>query len=353
MHKNIPIFIPHLGCPHQCVFCNQRSISGCEQFDERTVGAEIERALSTVAEGTECEIAFFGGSFTGIDRDLMCRLLEEAERFVRAGRVGGIRLSTRPDYIDEEILSILSRYSVKTVELGLQSMDDGVLEASGRGHFAETARRACRAVVGAGFSLVGQMMIGLPASTPLSEVQTAEEICSLGASAARIYPTVVFYGTPLCRMTECGAYTPLTVEEAAERSARVLAVFEEHAVPCIRIGLCASEGLTSSETVMAGPNHPALGELVWNEYYYERIRRAVEATGGVGERITLCVPRGEVSKAVGQRRRNLLRLERETGTTVARVEQVLPHGEIAVRKFRPQSHPTNKTNSQEEQLPCT
>jgi histone acetyltransferase (RNA polymerase elongator complex component) len=353
MHKNIPIFIPHLGCPHQCVFCNQHSISGCVQFDERTAEAEIEQALSTLADGADAEIAFFGGSFTGIDRTLMCRLLDLAERYVGQGRVTGIRLSTRPDYIDGEILSILSRYSVRTVELGLQSMDDAVLVASGRGHTAEQARRACRAVVEAGFSLVGQMMIGLPASTIESEIKTAEEICELGAVAARIYPTVVFYKTPLCEMTARGDYIPLSVSEAAERSAQVLSVLEERGVSCIRIGLCASDGLTSPETVLAGPNHPALGELVWNEYYYKRIRRAVEAAGLLGERIMLRVPRGETSKVVGQRRKNLLRLSEETGTAVGRVEAVLSHGEIEVCPFRPQAHPTNETNSQEEQLPCT
>ena len=165
-HRNIPIFIPHLGCPNQCVFCNQRSISGCKEFDREDVRAQIERALSTIPNGTETEIAFFGGSFTGIDRGLMTWLLDTAESYVKDGRVSSIRLSTRPDYITPEILKILSNYSVGTIELGLQSMDDEVLMRTARGHTAKTAREACRAVVEAGFSLVGQMMIGLPASTP-------------------------------------------------------------------------------------------------------------------------------------------------------------------------------------------
>ena len=141
-HINIPIFIPHLGCPNNCVFCNQRSISGHEEFNISSVREEIEAVLSTVGADDVCEIAFFGGSFTGIDRGLMTELLDIAEEYVAAKKVESIRLSTRPDYISEEILDILSRYSVKTIELGLQSMCDEVLETSKRGHTKECAERA-------------------------------------------------------------------------------------------------------------------------------------------------------------------------------------------------------------------
>lgn len=317
-HKNIPVFIPHLGCPNQCVFCNQRSISGCREFDESSVERQIAGALKTIPVGVETEIAFFGGSFTGIERGLMIRLLETAQKFVDAGRVQSIRLSTRPDYINAEILSLLSRFSVRTIELGLQSMDDEVLLATRRGHSAEDARRACRAIVDAGFSLVGQMMIGLPASNPEKEIDTAKEIVALGASAARIYPTVVFYDTPLCEMAREQTYHALSLEEAVRRSAAVLKIFVHSRVPCIRIGLCASESLTSPEEVYAGPNHPALGELVWNEYNYGLIRDAVTAAGLWGQNVTLLVPRGEESKVVGQRRCNLVRLLRETNTRVCK-----------------------------------
>ncbi|MBQ9131967.1 MAG: radical SAM protein, partial [Clostridia bacterium] len=164
-HRNIPIFIPHLGCPNQCVFCNQCSISGCRQFSPAQVTRQIDAALSTVPKGTPVEIAFFGGSFTGIDRELMIGLLEMAQAYVDRGAVDSIRLSTRPDYISQEILEILARYSVRHIELGLQSMNDGVLQACRRGHTAAQAEEACRAVVAAGFSLTGQMMIGLPGSS--------------------------------------------------------------------------------------------------------------------------------------------------------------------------------------------
>jgi len=318
-HVNIPVFIPHLGCPNQCVFCNQRSISEHQDFSEESVRDEIEQVLSTLSPEDEAEIAFFGGSFTGIDRDLMCRLLDLAETYVKEGRVASIRLSTRPDYIDDEILSILSRYSVKTIELGLQSMDDDVLLSCRRGHTAEQAEAACRAVVDAGFSLVGQMMIGLPGATPASEIETAKKICELGASAVRIYPTVVFYDTPLCEMAQHGAYTPLSVEEAVERTAPVLQFFRARALPCIRVGLCATESLTSPDAVYAGPNHPALGEMILGECLYQKVKEKVLQSGLAGEGIILEVPPRELSATVGQHRRNIEKLQRETGVTVHRV----------------------------------
>ncbi len=318
-HRNIPIFIPHLGCPNQCVFCNQHSISGCEQFDPTQVKAQIDRTLSTIGTNHETEIAFFGGSFTGIDRDLMISLLEMAQEYVNGGSVKSIRLSTRPDYINAEILEILSKYAVRHIELGVQSMSDHVLLASRRGHTAQEAEYACRAVVEAGFSLVGQMMIGLPKSTLSDELETAERICRLGANAARIYPTVVFHKTPLCEMVKSGEYAPLRVEEAVRRSAAVLKVFKKHGVPCIRIGLCATEQLSDPSEVYAGPNHPALGELVQNEYYYEKCEEILSQQNLLGQEILLRVPASEVSKVVGQHRSNLVRLARTTNTRVIKV----------------------------------
>ncbi|MBQ2249438.1 MAG: radical SAM protein [Clostridia bacterium] len=343
-HCNIPIFIPHMGCPNQCVFCNQRSISGRKSFDVRTVREEIERALQTIPAEAEAEIAFFGGSFTGIDRDLMISLLRTAQDFVDAGRVSSIRLSTRPDYLSEEILGLLSRYSVRHIELGLQSMSDRVLAACRRGHTAKQARWACRAVKAAGFSLVGQMMIGLPESTPEEEEATAREICALGADAARIYPTVVFYDTPLCALAQAGDYTPLSCEEAAKRSARALRILCERGVPCIRIGLCASEELVSPETVYAGPNHPALGELVWNAYYFDEVRTLLAREKLLGRRVILSVPEKAYSKVIGQHRANLSRWRAETGTEICRVIADKKTNEIRV-------FPEGYRNLKEEQ-PC-
>ncbi len=318
-HRNIPIFIPHMGCSHQCVFCNQRSISGKHGFTLDEVGGIIESALATLSPEDEVDIAFFGGSFTGIDRGLMVSLLELAQSYVNDGRVTSIRLSTRPDYISSEILDILSRYAVRVIELGLQSMDECVLKRSGRGHSAETARSACRMITSRGFELVGQMMIGLPSSTRESELATAREICALGAVAARIYPTVVFYETPLQEMMSRGEYTPLSTVDAVCRSADVLEVFEAHRIPCIRIGLCASESLTSSECVAGGPNHPALGELVWNEFYYRLLRKLLCELALTGREVVLYVPAARISQIVGQHRSNIKRLLRETDTRVYKI----------------------------------
>ena len=303
-HVNIPIFIPHLGCPNNCVFCNQRSISGHMSFDSASVEREIENALSTVSPEDECEIAFFGGSFTGIDRALMTDLLDRAQKYIDRGRVSSIRLSTRPDYINDEILDILSRYSVGTVELGLQSMSDRVLEASGRGHNAKTARVACRAVKARGFSLIGQMMIGLPSSDAESEMMTAREIIECGADGARVYPTVVFRDTELAHMTENGGYTPLTDGEAASRTANVLDIFDRAGVPCIRVGLCASENLSDESCVVAGANHSAIGEMAMSELYLRRICAELDKLEIDGGELKIFVSRGSVSKAVGQKKQN-------------------------------------------------
>lgn len=320
LHKNIPIFIPHLGCPNQCVFCNQRSISGCHGFEESQVAQQIEQVLQTLPqEGAEVEIAFFGGSFTGIDRSLMLRLLDLAQSYVEGGRVTSIRLSTRPDYISQEILDLLARYSVRHIELGLQSMDDEVLTACRRGHTAKQAEDACLAVVAAGFSLTGQMMIGLPGSTLEKELFTARRICELGAASARIYPTVVFHETPLGDMTARGEYLPLSVEDAVWRSAKVLQLFEKAGVTCIRIGLCASEDLISPERVVAGPNHPALGELIWNAYYYQQLDDVILSRGLEGKCVTLVVEERLMSKIVGQHRCNIFRLQQEHHVTVKQI----------------------------------
>lgn len=310
-HVNIPVFIPHLGCPHDCVFCNQRIISGTEEFHPESVRDIIDEALSTVGEDDDCEIAFFGGSFTGIDRTLMMYLLDIAESYVGEGRVSRLRCSTRPDYIDEDIVSILSRYSMKTVELGVQSMSENVLCASSRGHSPEDTERACRLLTEGGFTVSGQMMVGLPGATPDDEIKCAEAICSMGCTEARIYPTIVFAGTSLHAMTEAGVYQPLTVEEAAIRTAKLLRVFESHGVKMLRVGLCESENLHTSHYI-AGPNHAAIGELSASRVFFENIGEKIAEAKLTGN-VTVFVPRGAVSKAVGQRRKNAIELIEKYG----------------------------------------
>ena len=310
-HINIPVFIPHLGCPNDCVFCNQRSISGKITFDPNSVRNEIDMALSTIDSQSNVEIAFFGGSFTGIDRQLMLYLLDIAQEYVDSGRVSSIRLSTRPDYINEEILNILKKYSVKTIELGIQSMDDNVLLECKRGHLAEQSINACRSVKEAGFNLIGQMMIGLPGSNVDSERFTAEMICKMEADGSRIYPTVVFYETELCEMSKRGEYTPLDLDDAVFRTKEVLKVFDRYNVPCIRVGLCASENLSSDESVFGGANHSAIGELAIGELFFEKMDSLIDKLckqGSLPKKPTIYVPKGCTSKAVGQKRKNIERL---------------------------------------------
>lgn len=312
-HVNIPIFIPHLGCPNQCVFCNQRHISGVKAFDPNSVRKSIEDALLTIESDTEIEIAFFGGSFTGIDKDLMIDLLKIANQYIKQGRVSSIRCSTRPDYIDAEILDILSKYGVQTIELGLQSSDDAVLMATKRGHTFEDEQRACQMITDARFDLVGQMMIGLPGATPESEADTARFIASCGAVAARIYPTVVFRDTELCEMALGDEYVPLSLEEAIDRSVTAYEILLDSGLDVIRVGLCASENLVSHDIYFAGPNHPAIGELVMSRVFYRKFSRYLSHININNKVVTITVARGSLSRAIGQKKYNKIRLTNEFG----------------------------------------
>lgn len=308
-HVNIPIFIPHLGCPNQCVFCNQRKISGVEQFKLEDVKTQIDTALSTVGSDKEAEIAFFGGSFTGIDRALMLNLLEISHNYLKEGKVASVRCSTRPDYINEEIIDILKRYGVGTVELGIQSSSDEILSRSKRGHNVTHSKRAAELIVNSGITFVGQMMVGLPGSTLEDEIETAEFIISSGAKAARIYPTVVFSETELSEMTDRGEYIPLSLEEAVFRCAVLLKKFSDASVDVIRLGLCESENLHSEKSYYCGPNHPALGELTENMLYFLEISEKLTAIPDIrGEIIKITVSKNSLSKAIGQKRVNRIRL---------------------------------------------
>jgi len=312
-HVNIPVFIPHLGCPNDCVFCNQRTISGKKEFIPESVIPEIEEVLSTVDDSRECEIAFFGGSFTGIDRGLMVKLLDIGQKYIDSGRVSGMRLSTRPDYINDEILDILALYGVKTIELGIQSMDDDVLLNSKRGHTSAQTEIACKKIKDRGFELVGQMMIGLPGSTCEKEKNTAKKICIMGANAARIYPTVVFFDTELCEMSKRGEYIPLDEADALVRTKEALKVFDAHGVPCIRVGLCASENLSSDEAVYGGANQSAIGEMAIGEIFFDRMDALIsEMSDNDKKKFAVdpkfFVPRGCTSKAIGQKKKNIIRL---------------------------------------------
>ncbi len=306
-HVNIPIFIPHLGCPNQCIFCNQRYISGTVEFDESNVRVQIEQALATI-EGKTAEIAFFGGSFTGIDRDLMVRLLNLAESYIADGKVSGIRMSTRPDYISDEILDILQNYTISCVELGIQTLNDEVLRFLKRGHTSKQTENAIRLLKSRNIPFVGQMMIGLPMSSAKDELDCAEFICKNGACGCRIYPTLVFRNTELEQITKQSIYKPLDLDEAVDRSAMVLGVFVRNNVPCLRIGLCESDNLHLSSTFVAGPNHPSIGEMVKGRLYLELIIKELRELNKP-RHIIVEHPKGTTSQIIGNKRKNLLILK--------------------------------------------
>ena len=302
-HLNIPIFIPHLGCPNGCVFCNQKKISGHAGFCREAVKRELDTAFATVTGEIPAQIAYFGGSFTGIERADMLFLLGVARDYIDAGKCESIRVSTRPDYISEEILGILWDHGVRTIELGIQSMDEEVLRASRRGHTAEDSARAATLVKSFGFELVGQMMTGLPASTVASEIMTAERICEMGADGARIYPTVVFRETVLADMAEGGDYLPLTTEDAVERTAAALGIFLARGVNVIRVGLQATELLAGGEETMSA-YHPAIGEMVYSRYFRDALEKALKHEKTNGKYAEISVNPADLSKMIGQKGAN-------------------------------------------------
>ena len=317
-HKNIPVFIPHLGCPNDCVFCNQRKITEHLTFDEDGVKDSIDEAVTTLKPGDDAEIAFFGGSFTGIDRELMIRLLKLGYSYIEKGVVSYLRCSTRPDYINEEILCILKKYGVKTVELGIQSTDDTVLSKCRRGHTAAQSFAAMKMIKDAGFSLIGQMMTGLPGASAESEIQTAEDICKY-ADGARIYPIVVFKDTELAYMAKTGAYEPYTLDELIKRTADVKEVFIKHGVPTIRVGLQANEGLTGGDEISCGGYDEAIGERCDSLIYYRLFSKLLSenATGPV----VIAVPKGHISRAAGHKKENKLRLCAQFGIKNIKFEE--------------------------------
>ncbi len=317
-HINIPIFIQHMGCPNQCVFCDQNAITGAHSFCMESVRRDIEKVLSTT-DGCEREIAFFGGSFTGIDRSLMLSLLDTAQEYVDSGEVCGIRMSTRPDYISAEITDILHRYTVSQVELGIQSFDDSVLYACKRGHRAEESYKAMRLLRSEGFSVVGQMMIGLPASCTENEKRTAEIICNEGAASTRIYPCVVFRKTELEQMTRRGEYIPLNTESAVKRSAAVFEVFLDRNVPVLKTGLHEGESLHDENTYFAGPNHPALGELVKGRVMLYRILSALPEGGCTGHSIVIHCASGAASLCAGHKKVNKALIMEKTGAKSVKI----------------------------------
>ncbi|WP_124101208.1 radical SAM protein [Ruminococcus sp. Marseille-P6503] len=273
-HSNISIFIPHVGCPHMCAFCNQRTISGEQDIPRAEDVIRIcSQALNEVSDLNNSEIAFFGGSFTAIEREYMLELLEAAHEFVGAGKFKGIRISTRPDYIDGEILDILRHYGVTAIELGAQSMRNHVLKANERGHTAEDVYRASELIKKRGFELGLQIMTGLYRSKYADDLKTMYRVIKIAPSTVRIYPTVILKGTKLAELYDEGLYKPISFERMIELCARMLEEFDANNIRVIRCGLHSSDNIKGSK--VGGFYHPAFKELCESEIFRRKIETEI------------------------------------------------------------------------------
>lgn len=262
-HYIIPIFVPHFGCPNDCVFCNQRKITGLStNLTPADAKKIILEHLDSFNANSFIEIAFYGGSFTAIDLEIQKKLLNVAYEFKKDGKVDEIRLSTRPDAIDDLVLSTLKEYGVNTIELGVQSLDDQVLSLSDRGHKASDLYESVSLIKDYGFNLGLQMMLGLPGDTREKSINTAKEFIKLNPDCVRIYPTLVIKNTNLERDYLNGTYKPLTLDGAVDLSTILLIMFKLNRINVIRVGLQPTENIQLGKDVVAGPFHAAFRQLV-------------------------------------------------------------------------------------------
>lgn len=318
---NISLFIPHLGCPHKCSFCNQNTITGKQtQPSADDVKAAVETALRK--KNYDYEIAFFGGSFTAIDREYMLSLLKAAYNYVKDGRVNGIRISTRPDCIDEEVLDILKKYGVTSIELGAQSMDDEVLRANFRGHTAEDVENASRLIKSYGFELGLQMMTGLYLDTNEKAIETAKKLIALSPDTIRIYPTVVLKNTYLAKLYEDELYKPQTVDDAANLCTKIVPMFEKAGIRIIRLGLHSSPEL--KKNMIAGAFHDSFGEIVKSRYMLNKILKYPPAD------YEIVVNSKSVSQLKGQQKRNIYFLMEEGYNIKVTVNDKVAVGDIKI-----------------------
>ena len=309
-HINVALFVPDEGCPHRCSFCNQKTISG---KTKRLEIKDIDSAVRTALESADCnkgEIAFFGGSFTAIDRDYMISLLQRAKMYIDKGLFAGIRISTRPDCISEEILAILKAYGVTSIELGCQSMSDEVLRLNNRGHSADDVVKSAKLIKDFGFEFGVQMMTGLYGDTKEAALETAKKLIALSPDTARIYPTVVLEGTELERLYRLGEYKPQTVEEAADICSELLLMFHESDIRVIRVGL--HSGGNVEEGFVAGAYHPAFREICESRIYLRKVLAEIERQGTKPGEIEVTVGSSFVSMMSGQKKSNSEKL-REMG----------------------------------------
>ena len=306
----IPIFVPHLGCPNDCVFCNQKSISGqTKQVTKEDVKNIIEEHLKYIKKDSKVEVAFFGGSFTGIEDAKQEELLSTAYEYIKQKKVDSIRISTRPDYIDKKILKRLKKYKVKTIELGVQSANDYILKKAGRGHTFEDVVKASKLIRWYGFELGHQMMVGLPESTTVDEINTAKQLIKLKPKMVRIYPVLVIKNTKLEKDYNDGKYKPLTVIQAVEVCKELVKLFVKKHIEVIRIGLQPTDTITNPDNdkseVVAGPFHPAFRQLVESGMWYDVIVEKIKQLNTKVKEVVVTVNPADVNNVIGQRKDNI------------------------------------------------
>jgi histone acetyltransferase (RNA polymerase elongator complex component) len=332
-HFTIPVFLPMEACPFQCIFCDQDRIVGRKVIPSaEDVVSIIHQNLATIPEkDAEVEVGFFGGTFTGLSPERQEAYLDRVLPFIENGRIKGIRLSTRPDFISGKILDLLRKYPVTTIELGAQSMNDEVLRKSGRGHTSFDTVNASRMIRDAGFSLGLQMMIGLPGDSEERSVNTAKKIIEIGAEEARIYPVIIIKGTPLEDLFRNGKYLPLTLEESIQVTKNIVRVFDESDVKIIRIGLHPSDGLIKQTGYIAGPFHPSFRELVMTSLWTDRFEHLF--SGIPGESIEIRVNPSDFHPAVGYYGKNRKLLGKQF-----RKVKFIADPEIKEKTFRADHH---------------
>lgn len=327
-HINVALFVPDMGCPHRCIFCNQKTISGkTSPPTPENVKDAVETALRT-ADCNEGEIAFFGGSFTAIDRDYMIELLETAKEYVDKGLFKGIRISTRPDCIDEDVLSLLKHYGVTAIELGCQSMNDEVLILNKRGHSSECVLSAAEKIKKFGFEFGVQMMTGLYGDSSSGAIETAKKLIALSPDTARIYPTVVLENTELQSLFIEGKYIPQSIDEASDLCAELMLMFYEKGIKVIRVGL--HSGGNIEEGFVAGVYHPAFRELCESKIYLRLVTDEIINNKIKPGNIEIAVGSKFVSQLTGQKKCNLKKLN-ELGFKVSIVKNDFEKYKVSVR----------------------
>ncbi len=311
----IPIFVPHLGCPNNCTFCNQKRISGqTKQVTAIDVKETIEYYLKNFKDNHKyVEVAFFGGSFTAIEKEKQIELLEAAQEYIKNKKVNSIRISTRPDAIDKEILKTMKKYHVKTIELGVQSTSNYILTRCKRGHTGEDVKKASKLIRRFGFILGHQMMVGLPESTKQDEINTAKELIKLRPKIVRIYPVLVIKDTQLADEYKNGEYIPLTVGQAVERCKEIVDLFNRNKINVIRIGLQNTEEIsdpsTEKSSVIAGPYHPAFRQLVEDSMWYDAIVNKIKKINDKVKKVKIIANDININNIIGHGRENMLKIK--------------------------------------------